>query len=344
MNFSEALDLFFRHKSRDLAISKGAVSEKTMETYHYRLEDFARYVYVKKIDTSVSLDTESPQWEERFKQIEISSLKSDDIADYLFDCQQKGISPPTINARLYTIRSFWKLINKQVPELPDITKEVPRARYRYQRKPSVTREHMSLFISYLREESSKNKNHFRNYLLFNVIRLFGLRISEALYITLSDIHILDDAIKIEVLGKGHQRRVRVLPFLNEKGDLVEAALELKKDLKKYLRKIRPQFKAKKEAEKIVFLSQAGNRFNEDSARSAFAKAMAACQLQMYHYTALSLRHAFVSHKLAEGVPLQTVSRLVDHSNVAITSSIYAHSEEQDLREGMSRGIDLKKIH
>jgi len=46
----------------------------------------------------------------------------------------------------------------------------------------------------------------------------------------------------------------------------------------------------------------------------------------------------VSHKLADGVPLQTVSKLVDHANSVITSTIYAHSEEQDLIDGMRKGL------
>lgn len=38
----------------------------------------------------------------------------------------------------------------------------------------------------------------------------------------------------------------------------------------------------------------------------------------------SLRHLYASRLLAAGVPLPTVSRLLGHSNPAVTARIYAH--------------------
>jgi len=197
-------------------------------------------------------------------------------------------------------------------------------------------------MDHLEEIAPTSKNHFRNWVLFNTIRLFGMRISEALALKVTDVHFVDHGIKVEILGKGNKLRVRTLPLTDPEGLPVDAAHAYRGSLEHYLEEFRPKFKVKKGEEKTLFLSQTGNRLNEDSARVAFNKAMTACQLQMHHYTPHSLRHAFVSHKLADGVPLQTVSRLVDHANVAITSSIYAHSEERDLVEGMSRGLKRRE--
>lgn len=339
------MDLFLRRKGRDLAISKGAISPRTMESYRYRLEEFARWLLARRDgqEPVSAARAEQDAWEDLLATLDVTSITSDDVADYLFSCQQDGISAPTINARLYTIRSFFKELGRaEELSVVDVTKNVPRARYRYQRKPSVTREHMGRFMDHLESHADESKNTFRNWVLFNTIRLFGLRIGEALALKTTDVHFVDFGIKLEILGKGNKLRVRTLPLTDPEGRPVDAAHAYRAGLEKYLEEIRPKFKVKPGEEKTLFLSQAGNRFNEDSARVAFNKAMTVCQLQMHHYTPHSLRHAFVSHKLADGVPLQTVSRLVDHANVAITSSIYAHSEERDLVEGMSRGLDRRE--
>lgn len=39
----------------------------------------------------------------------------------------------------------------------------------------------------------------------------------------------------------------------------------------------------------------------------------------------SLRHCWVSHVLAAGIPLAEVSKLAGHANVAITAEVYAHA-------------------
>ena len=49
------------------------------------------------------------------------------------------------------------------------------------------------------------------------------------------------------------------------------------------------------------------------------------------FTWHSLRHCFVSHALAAGLPLFEVSRLAGHSSPTVTGTIYAHflPERQD---------------
>jgi integrase/recombinase XerD len=342
MNFSEAVDIFLRRKSRDLAISKGVASPRTMETYRYRLEDFARYLLKKKHgEDKVEAAREDPEaFEKLMSGLKLEKVTADDIGDYLFECLQAGITAPTINTRLYTLRSMWKELAKS-QGIEDISKEIPRARYQYKRKASLTRGHLYDLINQLKIDRDKSKNGFRNYIFFQTIRFYGLRISEALSLKVTSIHLLEDSIKLEILGKGNKHRVRTLPLFDLSGKPIKECEEYYNDFKTYLQEVRKKFKAPDLEKGPVFYSQTGNVWNEDSARLAFKNAIKKISLQMYHYTPHSLRHAFVSHKLADGVPLQTVSRLVDHANVSITSTIYAHSEEQDLIDGMTKGIKLE---
>ena len=342
MNFSEAIDAFLQRKSRDLAISKGVASSGTMETYRYRLEDFARYLLNKKHgEDKVSKCQKNPEeYEKLLQSLNIESIVSDDIGDYLFDCLQNGITASTINTRLYTLRSMWKELAK-TEGLKDICKDIPRARYQYKRKASLTRKHLNELMSHFKNNKDKNKNSFRNHIFFSTIRFYGLRISEALTLKVPTLHMMEDSIKLEIIGKGNKLRVRTLPLYDLAGKVIFECRDYYNDMMTYLTEIRPKYKAQDQEKGPLFYSQKGKRWNEDSARLAFNTALKKVSLQMYHYTPHSLRHAFVSHKLADGVPLQTVSRLVDHANVSITSIIYAHSEEQDLIDGMTKGIKIE---
>ena len=45
----------------------------------------------------------------------------------------------------------------------------------------------------------------------------------------------------------------------------------------------------------------------------------------------TLRHSFVRHMPAAGVPLHTVSELLGHSSVAVTGDVYGHVSNQGAR-------------
>ena len=47
----------------------------------------------------------------------------------------------------------------------------------------------------------------------------------------------------------------------------------------------------------------------------------------------TLRHSFASHLVGDGVPLETVRRLMRHSSIA-TTEIYAKVNDQQLREAI----------
>jgi site-specific recombinase XerD len=57
---------------------------------------------------------------------------------------------------------------------------------------------------------------------------------------------------------------------------------------------------------------------------------------MSHVGLRKLRHSFVRHMLAAGVPLHTVSELPGHSSVAVTGDVYGHVSNQGARFAVER--------
>jgi hypothetical protein len=48
-----------------------------------------------------------------------------------------------------------------------------------------------------------------------------------------------------------------------------------------------------------------------------------------HVSLHTLRHSFGSQLISEGVPLPTVSKILGHSNVYVTATVYAHALASD---------------
>lgn len=63
----------------------------------------------------------------------------------------------------------------------------------------------------------------------------------------------------------------------------------------------------------------------------------------FDFTPHMFRHTFVTVALREGVPLETVSRLVTHKSSTTTSEIYAHLEAEDLRTELERAGVLNRL-
>jgi integrase len=72
----------------------------------------------------------------------------------------------------------------------------------------------------------------------------------------------------------------------------------------------------------VFTNKLGQRTNPLAADKAFRLAVAAAGLP--RCTPHSLRHSYASQLLQAGVPLLVVSRLLGHSQIAVTADTYAH--------------------
>lgn len=80
----------------------------------------------------------------------------------------------------------------------------------------------------------------------------------------------------------------------------------------------------------VFVNEYGRRFEPTSANRQLDLALKRAGLP--HIRLHDLRHGYASALLTEGVPLLTVSRLLGHSSIVITSDTYAHLTQSMTRD------------
>ncbi len=166
--------------------------------------------------------------------------------------------------------------------------------------------------------SSRDPRHLRDRAMLELLYAAGLRISELCGLTLQQIDLEDQFLR--VWGKGSKERL--VPF---GGKAVEA-------IRDYLDHGRPHLVNPK-TDSALFLSQQGKAISRKTfwvllrqhARSAGITKPVKPHL---------LRHSFASHLLRGGADLRVIQDLLGHADIA-TTQIYTHVHDQDLADELA---------
>ena len=163
-------------------------------------------------------------------------------------------------------------------------------------------------------------NGQRNRAIIETLYGSGLRVSELVNLTLSDIFFKEDIIR--VTGKGDKQRLVPL------GSYSKKYIEIYKDQIRDLKKI------KIEDNDILFLNRNGGKmtramiFNivKDSAFKVGIKK----KISPHTY-----RHSFATHLLENGADLKSIQLLVGHESIT-TTEIYTHLDNKHLKRVMEK--------
>jgi site-specific recombinase XerD len=129
----------------------------------------------------------------------------------------------------------------------------------------------------------------------------GLRISEAVYLTVDDIDF--DRMQIHIRkAKGKKDRCSILS--RKAADIIQ----------QYLKEYQPA--------KWLFQGQKGGNYTVKSIQMIFHKALDKTSIKK-HATVHTLRHSFATHLLENGTDLRYIQELLGHSN-SKTTEIYTH--------------------
>ena len=163
-------------------------------------------------------------------------------------------------------------------------------------------------------------NGQRNRAIIETLYGSGLRVSELVNLTLSDIFFKEDIIR--VTGKGDKQRLVPL------GSYSKKYIEIYKD------EIRDLKKIKTEDNDILFLNRNGGKmtramiFNivKDSAFKVGIKK----KISPHTY-----RHSFATHLLENGADLKSIQLLLGHESIT-TTEIYTHLDNKHLKRVMEK--------
>lgn len=223
----------------------------------------------------------------------------------------RGVGARTQARRLSALRGLFRFAVAEgiVPESPLADLKQPKQR---RRLPSTLSEKD---VVRLLGATDRTGTPLRDRALLETLYGSGLRVSEALGLTLDRVH-LDDAA-LRVVGKGDKERV------------VPLGGPAKRALARYLEHERPRL-LRRGPRHEVFLSPRGNRLSRQAIFALVRRLAEAAGLE----TAPSphgLRHAFATHLVERGADLRAVQSLLGHASIS-TTEVYTHVSRTRLRE------------
>lgn len=166
---------------------------------------------------------------------------------------------------------------------------------------------------------------YRNKAMLELLYATGVRISELINLTISNVSFEDDLIR--VVGKGNKERI--IP-------VGEIAMEY---LKIYLEYYRNSLLKNKNSE-YLFL----NTFGDPITRQGFFKIIKKECFKKNINDDIgphTLRHSFASHMLNNGADLRIVQELLGHSDIS-TTQIYTHLSNDKIRKDYENHPHQKK--
>ena len=264
-------------------------SALTVETYILCIEDFLNWLNVQKI--------------------RLSDVNHQNLIYYITWLNTFCDSSKTIAKYISAIRSFGHfLVAKKIwienvallLDIPKSSRKIPAV---------LTPEQVDMFLSCIETDTEFG---IRDRALYELIYSCGLRISEASFLKVSDVHFDEKFLIVE--GKGDKERM--VPF----GDV---ALYW---LKEWLAVRHIVLKDKKTQE--LFLNYRGDRLTRKGIWKRFKAIESECGFDVKVHT---LRHSFATHLLAGGANLRSVQELLGHANIS-TTQIYTHVDEAQLKE------------
>lgn len=292
-----------------------------MEAKDHLRESVEWFLDYLKVEKGASIHTLEAYSRDLDEVIEILSGSMADWKDMSYDHLKrfdlflaKVPSRRSAQRKASSLRSFLKFLRKNGIDFPvdlpstggfKLGKRLPKA---------LDQQVVTKLLS-LDEE---DRVHLRNLAILELLYGAGLRVSELITLTTSEIDFASSAIR--VTGKRNKTRLIPLP------DSTCAAL------KRYVDEIRPQFL--KAPTGFVFLSTRGRAISRQAVYSLVSEIAKSAGVQG-HIGPHTLRHTYAVHLLKGGADLRAVQELLGHESVA-TTQVYTELQNEEVRNRYQR--------
>lgn len=283
------------------------------------LEDFFHFLQIEKglsNNTIISYQRDLKQYmfyiQEKRAKKNWDAVKRHDILSFLYTLKDAGKSSATISRCISSIRSFHQFLiwEKLVQHDACLHIETPK---KARKLPNI----LSLEdVDKLLAIKGDTILDIRNKAMVELLYATGLRVTELITLTVSDLHLSLGFVRC--LGKGQKERIVPL------GDVASAAIE------NYLYHSRKELVKRKKDENKLFVNQHGRPLT----RQGFWKILRTLARQAgltKEITPHMLRHSFATHLLENGADLRSVQEMLGHADIS-TTQIYTHVSKARLKD------------
>ncbi|MDZ4760057.1 MAG: tyrosine recombinase [Alphaproteobacteria bacterium] len=281
-----------------LRAERGA-ADNTIDAYRRDLEDASSFL--------------------RANQSNLIDAREADLAAYMRDLTDRGLSDATAARRLSALRRFFRFQLRENDRSDNPTSRLDGPTLTRQPPDVLSREEVGRLIE---AAQGPEPTDIRAVCLVELLYGAGLRASECCDLPLSALP-TGSATTLIVRGKGDKERISPL------GRPALAALAAYMAIRETFL---PKSAVRKTAERYVFPSRgAGGRLTRRRLGQLLEGLAVKTGIQLDRVTPHALRHAFATHLLSGGADLRAVQLLLGHADIS-TTQIYTHVVTDELRD------------
>jgi integrase/recombinase XerC len=263
------------------ALKQENVSAHTLRAYASDLRQFVEYF------SPPGASPPSPQ-----------KLDTLALREWLGDLYRRRLSPVTMRRKMAAVRSLFKFMVASGAVQTNVGRllRTPKAPKTLPRVP--TAEQTNALINQIAEGRLERPFPARDLAIFELLYGCGVRISELVAISLSDL----DLSERWLLVRGKGKKERQVPFGAKAAEAIERYLAT--------RQAAPR-------ETALFVNHRGGRLTDRGARGIvklYATVLAG-DASLHPHT---LRHAFATHLLSDGADLRAIQELLGHARLSTT--------------------------
>ncbi|GAF66732.1 site-specific tyrosine recombinase XerD [Bacillus sp. TS-2] len=280
-----------------IRIERG-LADNTIQSYKRDLESYVHFL--KKVE-----DVHS------FQNVERESVRQ-----FLYFLRDQGKADSSIARMLSSIRAFhqYHLRLQRLNQDPSALIEIPKP---VKRLPKVL--NLEEVEALLNVAKGSKPLQLRNQAMLELLYATGIRVTEMVQLTLSDLHLSMGFIRC--IGKGEKERI--IPLGKMATESIQHYLEHSRGVLK-----------KNQQHDYVFV----NHFGRPLTRQGFWKILKQLTNDAKITKELSphtLRHSFATHLLENGADLRAVQEMLGHADIS-TTQIYTHVTKTRLKDVYSK--------
>ncbi|SIS67967.1 integrase/recombinase XerD [Kaistella chaponensis] len=237
----------------------------------------------------------------------------ENIQEYLFQLSKKKFSERSQARWISSIKSFFKYLVEDEFRADNPTTLLEGPKLGLYLPDTLSFEDVNRIIAVINNDTDLGR---RNHCMVEVLYGCGLRVSELIDLTISNINFKESYLKVE--GKGDKSR------------FVPMASFTSKLIKDYIRDIRSKYKINKKCEDILFLNSRGSAMSRVIVFIIIKELTEKAGINK-KISPHTFRHSFATHLLQNGADLRYIQEMLGHSSIT-TTEIYTHLKNEELRD------------
>ena len=242
---------------------------------------------------------------------EVNTITRADLEAYVLYLEENQFAAATISRNIAAIKAFYHFMNKQGTVSEDISESLKAPKIE-KKMPEILS--MDEVIRLLEQPGGDSPKEIRDKAMLELLYATGIRVTELITLKMSDIN-----LQMGYLVCREGSKERIIPF----------GKEAKNALIRYLDGVRESMVEDGQSD-ILFANCSGKPMS----RQGFWKlvkyyAKKACIEE--DITPHTLRHSFAAHLVENGADLQSVQKMLGHSDIS-TTQVYANLSHNRIRD------------